>query len=355
MDNNPADGVNSPRNPNTAMPTTKNKYVSLVAPLIALSTLPPEEHLQKPSANSPLPKTATSLLLLARSLFAPPSDLQRDFNKALGGINNSTIDAARAITVGGDAAATNPTDLDADSADSLWDFNPKDIKTVVKALDTKEAYKVSIRTQKPRPRIFDLKTVKFSNPYSIDYYANFLYKIRQTFYFRKGGFLFANKRKLKGLENNTLGKRRSRAGKKTSRKPSNKNLSGTFSNALLADSNDNYNKEELDMDIAVSPAIFNIGDNNDDYLTKTYYKVIAITKRMQSGLDNAAAARMDGLEDDATKEDNDNKDLNRADDIVCMGQPTVKDLKNLAELNAREYGKIWGIILADIVGLGKTF
>ena len=55
------------------------------------------------------------------------------------------------------------------------------------------------------------------------------------------------KRKLKGLENDTLGKRRLRTIKKTSRKPSNKNLGGASSNSLLVDSDDNYNKDELDI------------------------------------------------------------------------------------------------------------
>ncbi|XTI86859.1 hypothetical protein V2W45_1484959 [Cenococcum geophilum] len=119
MDNNPADGVNSPRNPDMAMPTTENKHASLVAPLMALSTSPLEEHLRKPSVNSPPPKTATLSLLPARSLFAPPLDLQRDFNEALNGIDNLITDAAKAITVGGDAAAADPANLDADSVDSF--------------------------------------------------------------------------------------------------------------------------------------------------------------------------------------------------------------------------------------------
>ncbi|XTI89229.1 hypothetical protein V2W45_1331583 [Cenococcum geophilum] len=119
MDNNLADGVNLPRDPNTAIPTTKNEYVSLVASLIALSILLPEEYLRKPSVNSPPPETVTLLLLPARSLFAPPLDLQRDFNKALGGIDNLIIDATGVITTGGDAAAANPANLDMDSADSL--------------------------------------------------------------------------------------------------------------------------------------------------------------------------------------------------------------------------------------------
>ena len=71
---------------------------------------------------------------------------------------------------------------------------------------------------------------------------------------------------------------------------------------------------------------------------------MAVAERIQSGLNNAAAARMDGLgmadgwaqvvEDDATKEhDGEEEDLDGTDDIVCMGQPTVKDLENLAELS----------------------
>jgi hypothetical protein len=90
----------------------------------------------------------------------------------------------------------------------------------------------------------------------------------------------AAKRKLKGLENNTLGKRhgtsRSYTGKKTFKKPSNKNLSGTSGDTLLVDSDNDYNKDELEIvnpqslieDIAVSPAIFNIGDSDDDYIRK---------------------------------------------------------------------------------------
>ena len=42
---------------------------------------------------------------------------------------------------------------------------------------------------------------------------------------------------------------------------------------------------------------------------------------------------MQAVEDDAAKEDDDEEDLDGADDIVCMGQPTVKDLENLAELS----------------------
>jgi hypothetical protein len=62
--------------------------------------------------------------------------------------------------------------------------------------------------------------------------------------------------------------------KKTSRKPSNKNLGGTSSNSLLADSDNNYNKDKLDIvdpqliikDIAVSLGTFNIGDDDDNYV-----------------------------------------------------------------------------------------
>jgi hypothetical protein len=557
--------VNSPRDPDTAMPTTENEHASLVAPLMALRTSPPEEHLRKPSANSPPLEAGTSSLSPAPSLLSPPSDLQRDFDAALGGIDNSRTDAAAATTAGDDAAAADPAaadpaDSDSDSADSLWDFSPEDIETVVEVPDTEEgkdaniarslpkladfcdlsprelsdimenepftsifkaideavfqpAREVSIRTQKPRPRMFDLKTVvhtlsvgechgnqKFSNPQSgeqdgwssVDHHANFLYKMRQTFYFRKGGFLFgkgltedmanqriwlilkradahnapsrvakrkneAHKRKLKGLENDTPGKRRSRAVKKTSRKPSDKNLGGASGDGLPADSDDDYDEDELDMvdpqsiieDMAVSPGTFDVGDDDDNHvrgsmklelppefrqvanykyrywqyahmrqLTKTYHQAMAVAERMQSGLDNAAAARMDGLgmadgwaqvvEDDATKEhDGEEEDLDGTDDIVCMGQPTVKDLENLAELSklmnnakyqrdniiesmrnlrikdrrkprlfrqslstplrwwqivginaivdARKHGKMRGMMLADIVGLGKTF
>ena len=88
----------------------------------------------------------------------------------------------------------------------------------------------------------------------------------------------AAKYKLKGLENNTLGKRhaasRLRAGKKTFRKPFNKNLSSTSSDALLVDSDDDYNKDKLKIvdpqllikDMAVSSGIFDIGDNDNDYI-----------------------------------------------------------------------------------------
>jgi ABC-type transporter MlaC component len=59
------------------------------------------------------------------------------------------------------------------------------------------------------------------------------------------------KHKFKGLKNNTLSKRYSTSklytGKKTFRKPFNKNLSSTFSNALLANSNNNYNKDKLEI------------------------------------------------------------------------------------------------------------
>ena len=143
------------------MPTTKNEHASLVAPLMALRTSPLEEHLRKPSANSPLLKAGTSLLLLpAPSLFSPPSDLQRDFDAVLGGINNSRTDAAAATTAGDDAAAAdpaaanpaaaNPADSDSDSADSLWDFSLEDIKTVVKVLNTKEGKDANIARSLPK-------------------------------------------------------------------------------------------------------------------------------------------------------------------------------------------------------------
>ena len=79
-------------------------------------------------------------------------------------------------------------------------------------------------------------------------------------------------------------------------------------------------------------------------LIKTYYQVIAVAKQMQLGLNNAAAVRMDRLgivdgwvqvvEDNATKEYNgEEEDLNGTNDIVYIGQPIVKDLKNLAKLS----------------------
>ena len=79
-------------------------------------------------------------------------------------------------------------------------------------------------------------------------------------------------------------------------------------------------------------------------LIKTYYQAMAVAKQMQLGLDNATAARIDRLgiadgqvqiiEDNATKEYNgEEEDLNGTNDIVCMGQPIVMDLKNLAELS----------------------
>ena len=65
---------------------------------------------------------------------------------------------------------------------------------------------------------------------------------------------------------------------------------------------------------------------------------------MQLGLNNAAAARIDRLgivdgqvqvvEDNTTKEYNGKEeDLNGTNNIVYIGQPIVKDLKNLAKLN----------------------
>ena len=63
--------------------------------------------------------------------------------------------------------------------------------------------------------------------------------------------------------------------KKTFKKPFNKNLSSTSSDALLANNNDNYNKDELEIvdlqllikDIAISSATFDIenDDNNHVY------------------------------------------------------------------------------------------
>ena len=38
-------GINSPNNPNTPIPTTKDKYASLVAPLMVLKASPQEKHL----------------------------------------------------------------------------------------------------------------------------------------------------------------------------------------------------------------------------------------------------------------------------------------------------------------------
>jgi hypothetical protein len=90
----------------------------------------------------------------------------------------------------------------------------------------------------------------------------------------------AAKCKFKGLKNNTLDKKYSTSRlytkKKTFRKPFNKNLNGTFNNALLANSNNNYNKDELEIinpqllikDIAISPAIFNIKNGNNNYIYK---------------------------------------------------------------------------------------
>ena len=88
----------------------------------------------------------------------------------------------------------------------------------------------------------------------------------------------AAKYKLKGLENNTLGKRhaasKSRTSKKTSRKPFNKNLSSTSSNALLVNSDNDYNKDKLEIvdpqllikNMVVSSGIFNIRDDNNNYI-----------------------------------------------------------------------------------------
>jgi hypothetical protein len=90
----------------------------------------------------------------------------------------------------------------------------------------------------------------------------------------------AAKRKLKGLKNDTLDKRcgtsRLHTGKKTFRKPFNKNLSGTSGDALLVDSDNDYNKDELEIvdlqllieNIAVSPATFDIGDGDNNYIYK---------------------------------------------------------------------------------------
>ena len=71
---------------------------------------------------------------------------------------------------------------------------------------------------------------------------------------------------------------------------------------------------------------------------------MAVTEQIQLGLNNAAAARIDGLgivdgqvqviEDNATKEhDGKEEDLNGTNNIVYMGQPIVKDLENLAKLS----------------------
>ena len=135
---------------NTVMPTTENEHASLVAPLMALRTLPPEEHLRKPSANSPLLEAGTSSLSLAPSLFSPPLDLQWDFDAVLGGIDNLRTDAAGATTAGDDAAAADPADSDSDSADSLWDFSLEDIKTVVEVLDTEEGKDANIARSLPK-------------------------------------------------------------------------------------------------------------------------------------------------------------------------------------------------------------
>ena len=86
------------------------------------------------------------------------------------------------------------------------------------------------------------------------------------------------KYKLKGLKNNTLGKRyaasRLYTSKKTFKKPFDKNLSSTFSNALLANSDNDYNKDKLEIinpqllieDIAVSSGTFNIRDDDNNHI-----------------------------------------------------------------------------------------
>jgi hypothetical protein len=65
-------------------------------------------------------------------------------------------------------------------------------------------------------------------------------------------------------------------GKKTFKKLFNKNLSGAFSDALLVNSNNNYNKDELEIidpqllikDIANSQDIFNIKNSDNNYIYK---------------------------------------------------------------------------------------
>ena len=90
------------------------------------------------------------------------------------------------------------------------------------------------------------------------------------------------KYKLKGLKNNILSKKyvinKLYTKKKTFKKPFNKNLNGAFNNALLINSDNNYNKNKLEIialqllikNIAVNLAIFNI--RNDD--NKHIYSLI---------------------------------------------------------------------------------
>ena len=150
MDNNLVNSVNLPYNPNIAIPTTKNKHTSLVAPLIVLSTSLLEEYLRKPFINSPLPKAIMLLLLSARSIFSPPLDIQWDFNKVLSGINNLIIDTTRVITIGNNAAAINLANSNIDSVDLLQDFTLDNIKPIVEVLDTKEGKNTNITKNLPK-------------------------------------------------------------------------------------------------------------------------------------------------------------------------------------------------------------
>jgi hypothetical protein len=48
---------------------------------------------------------------------------------------------------------------------------------------------------------------------------------------------------------------------------------------------------------------------------------------------NIVNSWVQAIENNTTKENNNEEDLNGANNIIYIGQPMVKDLKNLAELN----------------------
>ena len=129
-------------------------------------------------------------------------------------------------------------------------------------------------------------------------------------------------------------------------------------------------------DIAVSPAIFNIKDSDNDYIYKSiklellfkfyykpnykywfwqyahmhqfmqiYYNAIRVADRIQLQFNTVTAAKMDGLgiadswaqtAKDNTVNKNNNKeeeDFNGINNIVCIGQFIIKDLENLIKLS----------------------
>lgn len=364
----------------------------------------------------------------------------------------------------------------------------------------------AIRTMKPRPRMMDLKTVvagldageshgnqRYSNPQpgeqdrwsDLDHHANFLHQMRTQFYKRRGGFLFGRslnddeanqriwlilkradanlapsrqkrqaekaKRQLRGLENDTPGRSRTKAASNRSKDVVGK-ASGkaALDNDPMLDSivdsvNDGDNADDesdvevLVEDMAVDDNTFrataedpayvsgqmraelpddDVSTPNYSYRYWQYHHMRALTINYHSAVEaaerintNIAADKLNdiGLEEGlATAQADEDQEADDVDtDIVCMGEATPTELVNAERLSrllsnskyqrdnlkqslnalriqdrrfprlpgqslgcplrwwqivganaiatARRQRKMRGMILADIVGLGKTF